>query len=66
MVKARTKPLYVLISKGQAERLKKMAAELEQSQSDIVKEALTVFLNQLDRRLKESKGEYKVDKAMGK
>lgn len=48
------KQVLVELTKGQVERLDKAAQATGESRSDLIREAITVFLNQLDKRLVEA------------
>jgi metal-responsive CopG/Arc/MetJ family transcriptional regulator len=55
------KAVCVELTKGQIERLDKAAKTTGESRSDLIRESITVFLNQLDKRLLEVKSATPMD-----
>lgn len=54
------KGIFIVLARGQVERLDQLAKATGQTRSDLIREAITVFLNRTEKRIEESHVSYTV------
>jgi len=60
ILKGSRKGIFLVLAKGQVDRLDELAKATGQSRSELIREAITVFLNRTEKRVEETHAPYSV------